>query len=176
MVAPIKKSKLTYKKGDLFKNLPDSPVMIAHVCNNVDSWGAGFVLAINKYSMLPKQKYHEYMANMKKCNNSPTIGSTNFVRLDDGNMIANMIAQNSHIQRGEQHPLRYFALMECMRQVRANTNGKYNPHEIYCPKFGSDRARGHWPAIERMIIECWVDKGIDVTVFELGGKNDSVVS
>ena len=161
-------ARLRYKKGDLFANLPeDRSVMIPHVCNDIDDWGSGFVLAVNKYSMVPKQKYHNFMESMRICNNASALGTTNIVRLDNGNVVANMIAQHSHIQKGEEHPLRYFALMECMRQVRTAMTGKNSPSEIYCPKFGSDRARGHWPTIERMIMECWLNKGIDVTVFEL---------
>lgn len=161
-------TRLQYKKGDLFANLPtDKNVMIPHVCNDINDWGSGFVLAINGYSMKPKEEYHRFMENMKKCGNASTLGITNIVRLEDGNAVANMVAQHSHIQKGEDHPLRYFALMECMRQVRAAMGGKRCIKDIYCPKFGSDRARGSWDAIERMIIECWLDKGINVTVFEL---------
>jgi hypothetical protein len=111
--------------------------------------------------------YHNFMDHMKKCNAYTTLGTTNISRPDDKVMVANMIAQHRHIGVGEKRPIRYVALMECMRKVKLCMNGKYGPKEIYCPKFGSDRARGHWPTIEALIEEIWVDKAIDVTVFEL---------
>jgi len=160
-------AKLKYKKGDLFANLPDHPVMIPHVCNDEGKWGSGFVLAVNKYSSLPKDRYLTHIENMKRCGNADSLGTTTIARIEDGNYVANMITERGIAREKGDHPLRYFHLMECMKQVRANMNGKNAPKEIYCPKFGSDRAGGHWPTIERMIIECWLDKGIDVTVFEL---------
>jgi len=158
-------AELKYIKGDLFQNLPkDRKVMIPHVCNDIGAWGAGFVIAIDTYSEKPKQDYHNFLASMKKCGNADPLGSINNSWIEDGNIVSNMIAQRGVDGK---HPLRYFALMECMRKVRANMNGKHSPDEIYCPKFGSGLAGGNWCAIERMIIECWVDNDINVKVFEL---------
>lgn len=166
MSSASKIANIHYKKGDLFANLPDDKkVMIPHVCNDIGAWGSGFVLAVSKYSDKPKEDYLRFIKNIADSYLDATaLGVTCFSRLDNGNVVANMVAQTGI---GGKHPLRYFQLMECMRQVRRNMNGKYFPDEIYCPKFGSGLAGGHWPTIERMIIECWVDKGIDVTVFEL---------
>lgn len=158
---------LEYKKGDLFLNLEkDKKILIAHIANDLGEMGGGFADGLTKNLPENKTKYKNDIANTLLCNGDP-LGTVSFYQHSYNLRVANMVAQHRHIGVGEKRPIRYVALMECMRKVKLCMNGKYGPEEIYCPKFGSDRARGHWPTIEALIEELWVSKGIDVTVFEL---------
>ena len=38
--------------------------------------------------------------------------------------------------------------------------------DIHCPMFGGQLAGGHWPAIEALIWELWIDNGINVFVYD----------
>lgn len=66
-------------------------IVIAHICNNVGAWGAGFVLAINELSMAPR---NAYMSWAKEKNNKITLGLTQFVEARPNVIVSNMIAQN----------------------------------------------------------------------------------
>jgi hypothetical protein len=39
--------------------------------------------------------------------------------------------------------------------------------EIHAPKFGAGLACGNWDFIEELINECWIGRGIPVTIYEL---------
>lgn len=135
---------------------PNKTPVIAHVCNNEGGWGAGFVLALsNRYP----QAEDRYRSVEKR-----ELGDIQFVVLDNI-VIVNMIAQTLDKTPEGMIPLRYGALAICMHQffdaVEPNT------HEIHAPMFGSGLAGGHWPTIEQLIKEVWVeDLGFDVTVYE----------
>ena len=97
------------------------------------------------------------------------LGSVQFVRTKPKLVIANMVAQAGTISQpvDDRPPIRYGALAKAMTHVAdfnaIRVNGKA---EIHCPKFGSDLAGGDWNVIQQMIREIWVDRGLNVTVYE----------
>lgn len=66
-------------------------VIIAHLCNNENKWGAGFVLAINDLSLAARNAYRAFC---KDHNDQVPLGTTQFVEVQPDVWIANMIAQN----------------------------------------------------------------------------------
>lgn len=163
---------------------PEAKVIIPHICNDIGKWGRGFVLALsNTFGESPQFAYLDWYReqinnfnfiereyNVKIiCQDKFNLGETQFVHLPsryNNVCIANMVAQ--HGIRGMdvsgRPPIRYAALMDCMRQV-ANVAKNLNS-EIHCAKFGSDLAGGSWTEIEKIIEEIWCDKDIPVTVYE----------
>jgi len=93
------------------------------------------------------------------------LGATQFVKLPDKKtVIANMIGQHGCGFRDGRPPIRYGALADCMQSVR--NVALMAKAEIHCPKFGSDLSGGDWKTVEQLILEFWVDNGINVTVYE----------
>lgn len=157
---------MDYVKGDLFKHIPENKrIFIVHVVNNLGEMGSGFAYHLVKHFPEAKKKYVQDITNIKKCDADPL--GVNSIYWHNGLYLAivHMIAQHSHIRHGEEHPLRYHALVKCMDRV-ANLCLIKPDTEIYCPKFGSGLARGNWEVIEKLIKEIWTDRGIKVTVFE----------
>jgi hypothetical protein len=169
----MSKGKYTVVKGDATKPQRQHEVelvYIPHVCNNLGGWGAGFVLALNKaFGKLPMETYKlDVTANC--------LGKVSFALVGDNTIIANMIAQNAYLDAIKNvRPLKYDALVECMKAVAEDILIKKSLYQvehdvlhitIHCPKFGSELAGGNWEFIEALIEDCWLNKGIDVTVYE----------
>lgn len=151
-------------QGDLFDYVLDpnntNHIMIPHVCNNMQAWGAGFVLPLAKHFPKTKEQYLQIEDIEIK------LGYTQYVvnRPSDKRtiVVANMIAQTL----GGTRPLYYNKLVNCMEDVAAKFKNS-NLHEIVCPRFGSALAGGDWNFIKELIYDCWIRRGITVKVFYL---------
>ena len=130
-------------------------IIIPHVCNNVNAFGAGFADAIaNKYPVV-KANFH--------VNGAQKLGYTQFItaetRKNNKIIVANMIAQNGLINSKNRRPLHYPSLMKCMYDVasfcKKLSNDTESKVEIHSPKFGSGLAGGNWLFIADLIDDIW---------------------
>ena len=134
-------------------------IIIPHVCNNVNAFGAGFAGYISlKY---PHVKENFHLLGKAK------LGYTQFIDLyhnkttNNKIIVANMIAQNGLISKTNNRPLNYYSLCNCMNSVKnyINDNILYydqaNQVEIHAPKFGSGLAGGDWKFISCLIKDIW---------------------
>jgi hypothetical protein len=146
-------------------------IIVPHVCNNVDTFGAGFTSGIAKYYPVVKENYHMLGSHFLKNN----LGYTQFVEVAKDNkygyklIFANMIAQNGIISKLNTRPLNYYALVKSMASVKfyiqQNFKTKDNPVQIHSPKFGSGLAGGDWRLIEELIKDIW--NNIPVFIYDL---------
>jgi O-acetyl-ADP-ribose deacetylase (regulator of RNase III) len=160
---------MKYIEGDLFAHVPtesDEVVIIAHVCNSVGAWGAGFVVPLGRKYPSARESYMT-MTERK-------LGEVMFVPMAEKVIVANMIGQEGVGPKfdGDKMipPIRYDALKQCLHHVHdmaklIQQQGK--KVRIASPAFGSGLAGGSWTIIEKMIQECWVD--IPVTIFYFSG-------
>lgn len=167
---------VTYSKKDIFeislnqtksKEL-GSNVIIPHVCNNVNAFGAGFARDISHHYPIVKDNYHLLGKKQK-------LGHVQYITVYKDNyydhelIIANMIGQNGLKSPKNKRPLNYYALAYCMSNVSSfiknsmvnDTTAKY---EIHCPKFGSGLAGGNWNFILNLIEDIWTN--YPVVVYE----------
>lgn len=137
-----------------------SSVIIPHVCNNVDLFGAGFASAVSTEYPVVKDNYH--LLGKKFLKEHP--GYTQFIDVEYEKqynrrlIIANMIAQNGIRAKNNPRPLNYAYLTKSMLDIKSfilkNFNSE-NPVEIHCPKFGSGLAGGNWRFIENLVEDIW---------------------
>lgn len=136
-------------------------VIIPHVCNNVNAFGAGFAGQVA--SLYPQVK-----ANFHLLGHKSKLGHTQFIIAESDPkykhqiIFANMIAQNKLISPSNTRPLNYGALVYSMTQVRnyikeLEKNIESKKIEIHAPKFGSGLAGGNWNFIEYLIKDIWYD-------------------
>jgi hypothetical protein len=162
---------IKYVKGDLFKLIPDCPVVIPHVCNNQNKWGRGFVVPLIAHYQKARIDFDEW--SRKKCWFDASqhqlipygLGYTQIVNVDKHVYVANMIAQVFYVKDGgirQTRPLYYNKLCDCMEQVAKFCQD--NQIAILAPKFGSELAGGNWEFVEKLIEDIW--SGIDVTIVE----------
>ncbi len=148
-------------------------VVIAHICNNKNIWGGGFVVALSKKWKEPEQIYRNFCEGNKpypESNKSlPILGKVCYAKINDHLVVANMIGQDGITSTDNPIPIKYKALANCMAEVvgyiemiKSQTS---NPVVIHAPKFGSLRAKGNWDFILELIREIWLENGINVVIY-----------
>jgi hypothetical protein len=146
-------------KRCVFAGNMGNSVLIPHVCNNINLFGAGFAHAIAKQYPIVKENFH-LLAN------KAVLGNVQFVSVHKDKthghqlIVANMIAQNGVISNNNNRPLNYNALCTCMNTINAFLHKNFdsdNRVQIHTPKFGSGLAGGNWVFIENLIEDIWKD-------------------
>lgn len=151
----------------IYNEYNGSSVIVPHVCNNINAFGAGFAAGISKHYPIVKENYH--LLGLKN-----TLGYVQFVEVDKDPkyghklIFANMIAQNSIISKSNTRPLHYGALVKSMYTVLSYIDtsfDKENKVQIHCPKFGCGLAGGNWQFINNLIEDIW--SHIPVFIYDL---------
>lgn len=171
------KDKITTINGSVFSNIEyivkggnnGSSIIVPHVCNNINSFGAGFALSVAKHYPLVKENYHMLGSTFLKNN----LGYTQYIEvLRDPNfghklIFANMIAQNGTINKNNPRPLNYLALIKSMVSINnfITKNMQDMPVQIHAPKFGSGLAGGNWNFIKELVQDIWKD--IPVFIYQI---------
>ena len=156
-------SNIIYSKSDIFQSTIDRvkskelgcTVLIPHVCNNVNGFGAGFASAV-------AINYPEVKVNFHMLGNSAKLGHVQYVSVFKDTkyhheiIFANMIAQNGIISNKNTRHLNYIALAYCLSNINAYikkylSDDSSKKIEIHAPKFGSGLAGGNWNFIKNMI-------------------------
>ena len=149
-------------------------VMIPHVCNNggksgVGVMGAGVALALrNKWSKV--FEVYQQMQNRSSDGLTKQLGNNCYAKINEYLVVVNMIAQNGTVSADNPKPIKYEALISCMRKtvdyIEMIKKQVSNPVVIHACKFGSDLAGGTWGFILELIDEIWLEAGINVVVYE----------
>jgi O-acetyl-ADP-ribose deacetylase (regulator of RNase III) len=132
------------------------PALISHVCNSVGAWGAGFVVALSRKTLIPEAAYRAWAKGTKS---DLPLGKVQFVPIADGSYVCNMIAQKGiHAENGVP-PIRYDALEQALSD--ASEFAKKNDLTIAMPRIGAKLAGGDWTKIEEIIkdtvsAECYI--------------------
>lgn len=165
------KSSFVYSNNNLFEIAMNrvtathngATVIVPHVCNNIDTFGAGFAAQVAKYFPIVKENYHLLGKNFLKNN----LGHSQFIDVYENKqykhklIFVNMISQNGIRSNTNPRPLNYAALCKAMVSVssyiRMNTEWlqKNQYVEIHAPKFGSGLAGGNWNFISDIIDDVW---------------------
>jgi hypothetical protein len=165
----MKMTPIKYVAGDIFPAIEriletrakKKSICLPHVCNDVGAWGSGFVVPLGK-------KYPE--AREKYLAEKPTLGTTQIIPVEKNVIVYNMVAQKF----GGVRPLFYNELAKCMDAVAKDILDKFpesnDGAEIHAPLFGADLAGGNFQFIKELILDCWVKKGIPVTIYYLPEK------
>ena len=161
----------TLSSHDIFESIRNrikadhngSTVIVPHVCNNIDLFGAGFAAQVADNYPEVKANYHMLGKNFLKNN----LGHAQIIKVYEEPKyrhklyFVNMIAQNGIRGQNNLRPLNYAALTKSMIQVSSfirNNTGFLNKSErieIHAPKFGSGLAGGNWNFISDLIEDIW---------------------
>ncbi len=148
---------INYIKGDATQPEGSGKKIIVHICNNINAWGAGFVLAISRRWDAPQQAFHARKGQLR-------LGDVQFVPVENDIVVANMIAQEGirYDYVAHRPPIRYGAVRVCLSKVQdfANACGA----TVHMPRIGAGLAGGDWNEIEKIIEETLF---VDVYVYEL---------
>ena len=137
-------AKIQYLEGDATRPVGGGNKIIAHVCNDVGKWGKGFVLALSKRWREPRDQFlllHSRRALM--------LGMVQLVPVEKSIWVANMIAQHDIVSQGGVPPIRYGALLDCLKQLGFEAHQRNA--SIHIPRIGCGLAGGKWEKVETML-------------------------
>lgn len=143
---------INYVIGDATQPIT-RPAIIAHVCNTAGGWGKGFTGAISARWAKPEKFYRDMLFRR--------LGMCDFIDVNDGVTVANMIAQRRYSKPGKP-AIDYAALETCLHQVALRATCG-----VHMPRIGTGLAGGDWAVIEPIIVRTLCDAGVSVTVYDL---------
>lgn len=158
-------ARIHYVLGDATRPQgPAGPKIIAHVCNDIGGWGAGFVLALSRWDDTPERVYRQ-MAGQ----DALVLGEVHYANFgphEDDVYVANMVAQRGFKTVHNKIPLDYKALRECLDAV-----GDYAADieaTVHMPRIGCGLGGGEWGVVEEAILALLIDiYDVDVYVYDL---------
>jgi len=157
---------ITYLVGDATEPQVSGVRIIAHVCNDVGAWGAGFVMALSRKWPEPELLYREWHASGKDF----ALGAMQLVTVNakqgEITMVANMVAQ-CNTDRTKGPPIRYDALSRCLYHVACACRDIKIPTSVHMPRIGCGIAGGTWDKVEPIIQEQLSNRDIPVYVYDM---------
>jgi hypothetical protein len=160
------KNRILYIRQNIFESIENRLIsdnksftlIVPHVCNNINVFGAGFAYHVSQHYPTVKENFH-------LLGKKASLGYTQFLQVKsnkktNGKIIfANMIAQHGTISKINPRPINYASLIKCMMDIKIFIESlEYKDDtttEIHAPKFGSRLAGGNWSFIENLIEDVW---------------------
>lgn len=155
---------IRYLKGDATSPQAAGVKIIAHVCNDIGAWGAGFVLAISARWPDPEAEYRKWYA--ARSGNDFALGAVQLVQVEPYICVANMIGQRGIKTGSKGPPIRYPAVGQCL--ARVGETALSLAATVHMPRIGCGLAGGKWEEIEPLIASNLTERGVAVTVYDFG--------
>lgn len=154
-----------YVTGDATAPQGEGPKVIVHVCNDIGGWGRGFVLALSKRWPAPEERFRRWHRDGRDGDVPFELGRVQFVEVEPGLWVANLIGQHGILPVDGVPPVRYEAIRDGLAEVArfATRNGA----SVHMPRIGAGLAGGDWNRIETLVREELARAGVDVTVYDL---------
>jgi O-acetyl-ADP-ribose deacetylase (regulator of RNase III) len=154
---------IDYVVGDATCPIGEGAKIIVHVCNDIGSWGRGFVMAISKRWPEPERRYRAWHCG--KESSTFQLGEVQLVQVGDALWVANLVGQRDIRAIDGVPPVRYDAIRIGLQQV-AKEASRLNA-SVRMPRIGCGLAGGKWEDVGRIVEEELCAKGIRVTVYDL---------
>lgn len=151
---------IEYVIGDATDPIGEGNKLLIHICNDIGAWGAGFVLAVSSKWESPERMYQKWYTSKIPME----LGKIQKVPVEEGITVVNMIAQHG-IGFYQGAPIRYHALRQCLMKVAREA--LRTKSTVHMPRIGCGLAGGDWDTVKEIVYEELIDKGIDVTVYDL---------
>ncbi|WP_326561375.1 macro domain-containing protein [Micromonospora sp. NBC_01796] len=149
-------------KGDATSPQAAGPKVIAHVCNDIGGWGAGFVVAVSRRWPEPERDYRQW--HRGRAGNDFGLGAVRLVQVRPDIWVANMIGQRG-IKRGSAGPpIRYDAVERCLAALGEQALGL--AASVHMPRIGCGLAGGRWEKIEPLVVAALCERQLAVTVYD----------
>lgn len=155
---------VNYRTGDATRPQGEGPKVVVHVCNDIGRWGKGFILALSQRWKAPEEAYRRWHADP---GDRPFgLGEVQFVEVEPGLWVANLVGQHGIRPSGGKPPIRYDAVEAGLERVAKFA--RENDASVHMPRIGCGLAGGTWDEVQPIIERTLVAEGIDVTVYDLG--------
>lgn len=163
---------IQYVKGDatLPKIIEGKRSVIVHCVNTLGAWGAGFVVPLGKRYPQTREFYRNFL-NSYKGDRSELLGTINLVAdVAEDTDVVNLFGQERIypiIQNGKKIiPLNYYALRKGFNEIVSIYKSLDYSFTIHMPRIGCGLAGGDWNIVEQIIKDEFINKGIEVYVYD----------
>lgn len=152
---------LQYKTGDVMDALEgDRRVILAHCCNDIGAWGAGFTACIDK-------RWPEVGKAFRKA--KPNLGEVQFCRVSENITVANIVGQHGVRYLGNPKPIRWAALhsgLQTTARWALLEFGELVP--IVAPMMGTGLAGGTVAELKHTLNSvAKLTPGFNITIYQL---------
>ena len=154
---------ITYVVGDATDPIGDGSKIIAHICNDIGGWGAGFVLALSARWSQPESSYYVWFGD--RASNDFDLGAVQLVQVEIDLWVANLIGQRDVVAGPDGPPVRYDAIEQALDRLAATALAM--EASVHMPRIGCGLAGGDWTVVEASIRRTLGDAGVSVTVYDL---------
>jgi O-acetyl-ADP-ribose deacetylase (regulator of RNase III) len=151
---------LSYVVGDATSPDGRGPHAIVHVCNDQGGWGKGFVLAISRRWPEPEEAFRAWARRGDRFE----LGMVQLVRVGEGLVVANMVAQRGYATAARPVALDYDALATCLGKL---ADRLVTGTTVSMPRIGCGLAGGRWELVEPLVEGRLCARGFDVRVYDL---------
>jgi O-acetyl-ADP-ribose deacetylase (regulator of RNase III) len=166
MPSEEKMSNIRYVTGDATAPTGEGMKIIVHCCNDEGKWGRGFVLALSRRWAEPEAHYRLWARRLPGSDPPFALGNVQFVHVEQGICVANLIGQHGIYPAGGVPPVRYDALRQGLHTV-AHTAMAMRA-SVHLPMLGAGLAGGDWAVIAGIIDDELCRYGnVPVTVYRL---------
>jgi len=151
-------TEISYKVGDALSPVGCLPIprIIAHICNDVGVFGAGFAKQIAERYPRAKKRY------LEQSKLGLELGKVIFVPVSDWTVVANMVAQHGLRGQSDRPPIRYDALRIALTHVARYATDE---HSVHMPAIGTGLAGGSWTLIAGIIRITLCANDVPVSVY-----------
>ena len=154
---------ITYLKGSATNPSTLGQKIIAHCCNDIGQWGAGFSGALSGRYPETEWLYRQWhRGDLRK---PFRLGEVQLVKLRPDLWAANIIGQVGVRSQGNPTHIRYYALRRGLHSV--GTEAGLLRASVHLPRLGCGLAGGDWRQVERIITEELSSRDVPVTVYDL---------
>lgn len=159
---------LRHVTGDATAPQGEGPKVIVHVCNDIGGWGRGFVLALSKRWATPEERFRRWHKDGRDGDVPFELGRVQFVEVEQGLWVANLIGQQGILAVDGVPPVRYEAIRDGLAEVArfATRQGA----GVHMPRIGAGLAGGNWGTIAAIVQSQLCDHGVAVTVYDLPAR------
>jgi Zn-dependent peptidase ImmA (M78 family)/O-acetyl-ADP-ribose deacetylase (regulator of RNase III) len=157
--------KIRYLRGDATEPRGTGNKIIAHIINDKSiNWGRGFGLVVSKKWPSVVSDFHERVKSKDK---ELKLGNSHLSHISEDLSIFHMIAQHGY-GPSDRPRIRYGALNECF--IALSKAAHDFSATVHMPRIGTGYAGGNWNVISELIEETLISQGIEVTVYDLPGR------
>lgn len=156
--------RIVLEYGDATKPRGNGIKIIAQVVNTSGGLGIGFGKALSKNYPSIKKETEKWASDKSQF----TLGSTNLIKINETTYVFQMLAQKGLYPKGNEIPLKYNELRNCLIQLAEAANEL--KASIHMPQIGAGQAKGDWNIILGMIHDELISKDVKVNIYLLPGK------
>jgi O-acetyl-ADP-ribose deacetylase (regulator of RNase III) len=163
--ATVSENVIRYVVGDAASPVGEGTRIIAHCCNHLGYWGAGFTQVLDHYWPHVGVDYREWIKSGFALRTARQLGEVRYVQADEL-IIASIVGQDGVKGAKNVKPIRYSALGVGFQNVAIRAIAEHC--SVHMPRIGCGLAGGTWDKVEPLIQRYLIGLGVPVYVYDLG--------